>query len=260
MTPLSPEIWKAPPANLHLNQDEVHVWQMRVSELAGMIDITGIYLSVEERERANRFQFEDDRNRFTVSHRSLRRILGQYLQLPPEEITFGRGEQGKPNLDPVPQAGGLAFNMSHSGDFILIAVGRKREVGVDVEKMRPEIELERLARRFFSPGEAARISVQDSEQRLAAFFRCWTRKEAYIKARGGGLSIPLDQFEVTLDAEAPAALLANWDDPEEVSRWSLHNIDLDEEHLAALAVEGTPLIIRYWHLIPTPLFSETKRV
>jgi 4'-phosphopantetheinyl transferase len=260
MTHFSPALWNAPPASLRLDQDEVHVWQVRVAELAGIMDNTDRYLSAEERERANRFHIDDDRDRYTVSHGSLRRILGQYLDLPPEEIAFGHGEHGKPNLDPLPQAGGLAFNMSHSGDFILIAVGLLREVGVDVEKVRPEIELERLARRFFSPGEVESLSAQESDQRLAAFFRCWTRKEAYIKARGGGLSIPLDQFEVTLDSEAPAALLANWDDPGEVSNWSLHNIDLGEEYLAALAVEGTPLNIRYWQLIPSTYLSKTNSV
>ena len=139
-------------------------------------------------------------------------------------------------------------------------VVRDREIGVDVEKIRPEIELERLAQRFFSPGEVERLTELEGDLQLAAFFRCWTRKEAYIKARGGGLSIPLDQFEVTFEQDTPAALVANWEDPQEVSRWSLFDIELGGDYLAALAAEGTPARIRYWEYLQTPLQSATKRI
>jgi 4'-phosphopantetheinyl transferase len=259
MTQLSGTTWNLPPAEFHLKEDQVHLWRISVTDLKGTTDAQTSVLSAEELERATRFHFEIDRKRFIVSHGTLRMILGQYIGLPPEEIIFGHGDRGKPNLDPVPQNEGVRFNLSHSGDIVLIAVGRHREIGVDVEKIRPEIELERLAQRFFSPGEVESLSSLDTEHRLAAFFRCWTRKEAYIKALGGGLSIPLDQFEVTLEPDTPPALSANREDPDEVARWSLYNIELGEDYLAALAVEGRPEKIQYWHFTLAPLTTETKK-
>ncbi len=260
MTHLSRDIWKSPPAQLSLSLDEVHVWRVHVTPLAAPIDLADTHLSDAERERASRYYFDQNRYRFIVGRRSLKVILGQYLDLPPMAIEFGRGAHGKPNLDPILMCGGLSFNLSHSGEFALIAVGRDREVGVDVEKIRPEIDLERIARRFFSPGEVEGLFALVDTVRPAAFFRCWTRKEAYIKARGGGLSIPLDQFDVTLDPEVPAALLATRDDPKEASRWSLYNVDLCEDYQAALAVEGHPAQIYYWKFVPKPLRPEAKRV
>ena len=260
MTHLSRDIWKSLPTNLPLNKDEVHVWSVNVAALTATIDLANKHLTDAERERANRYYFDQDRNRFIVGRGSLRVILGHYLDLPPMAIEFSRGAQGKPYLDPLLMRGGLSFNLSHSGELVLIAVGRDREVGVDVEKVRPEIDLERIARRFFSPNEVEGLFALDDTLRPAAFYRCWTRKEAYIKARGGGLAIPLDQFDVTLDPEAPAALLVTREDPQEASRWSLYNVDLCEGYQAALAAEGAPEKICYWEFVPTPLGAEAKRV
>jgi 4'-phosphopantetheinyl transferase len=250
MNTLSSITWTRPPVDLNLGEDELHVWGINLANSAGNLDSHAYHLSVEERERAGRFHFDRDRKRFILSHGSLREILGNYLDLPAEVIVFGLGEHGKPNLDPVPNNGGTRFNLSHSGDLVLIAVARYGEVGVDVEKIRLDIELERLAKRFFSADEAEDLMALESDLRLPAFFRCWTRKEAYIKAHGRGLSIPLSQFRVSLEPEVPPALLANWDDPQETSRWFLHDIDLGEEYLGALAVEGKQKQIRYWSYFP----------
>ena len=245
------EIWKSSLLNLDLHVDDVHVWRVKVTDMVASGGVRSTNLSKAELERANRFQFEKDRDRFIVSHVSLREILGRYLDLPPAEIKFELGEFGKPYIDSLPTVDGLSFNLSHSGEYILIAIGCNREVGVDVEKIRPQIDLEGIARRFFSPREVESLFKIEDELRLEAFFRCWTRKEAYVKARGGGLSIPLDQFDVTLDPESPAALLATRDDPGLASRWSLISIDLDQGYLAALAVEGTPANIFYFEYHPT---------
>jgi len=218
MTHLSRDIWKSPPTNLRLNKDEVHVWCVHVAALAATIDLVEEHLSDAEWERANRYYFDQDRSRFIVGRGSLRVILGQYLDLPPRAIEFGHGAHGKPYLDPVHMCGGLSFNLAHSGEYALITVGRDREVGVDVEKVRPEIDLELIADRFFSQGEVEGLFALADTLRPAAFYRCWTRKEAYIKAPGGRLSIPLDQFDGTLDPETPTALLLTRDDPEEASR------------------------------------------
>jgi 4'-phosphopantetheinyl transferase len=203
-------------------------------------------LSAAERERADKFYFDEDRARFMLAHGALRQILSRYLGLGPGEIVFDQGPQGKPNLDPMPDRKGLTFNLSHSGSFVLIAVGRERELGVDVEKVRPEIDLEGIAGRFFSEAEQEALLSLAPQLRPAAFFRCWTRKEAYIKARGGGLSIPLGQFDVTLDPESEAALLATRDDPAEADRWSLYNLEVGEGYQAALAVAGQGVGIRIW--------------
>jgi 4'-phosphopantetheinyl transferase len=251
--------WKSPPAEINLSGDEVHLWRINVMEMAGMNEAYSPVLSTGELERAERFHFNKDRKRFMVSHDSLRQLLGRYLDLTPDKIAFGFGEQGKPNLDPVPHNDGLRFNLSHSGAIVLIAVTRNCEVGVDVEKIRPDIELERLAQRFFSPGEVKSLSALPDDQKLPAFFRCWTRKEAYIKGRGEGLSIPLDQFEVSLEPDAEAELLATQDDPQEVSRWSLYNIEPGQDYLGALAVEGRPAQIQYWDYFPTLLRTKPKK-
>jgi 4'-phosphopantetheinyl transferase len=254
---LSLDIWQTPPDDLVLQVDDVHVWRVKVTDKVAPGGARGTNLSKAELDRANRFQFESDRDRFMVSRCSLREILSRYLDQPPAAIKFEHGEFGKPYIDSLPTGVGLSFNLSHSGEYILIAVGRNRKVGVDIEKIRPQVDLEGIARRFFSPNEVKSLIRFEDELRLEAFFRCWTRKEAYIKARGGGLSIPLDQFDVTLDPESPAELLATRDDPELASRWSLTGIDLEEGYLAALAVEGTPAEIFYFEY--HSIGSETLR-
>jgi 4'-phosphopantetheinyl transferase len=255
MTHLASDIWRTPPATLLLDWDAVHVW--RIHPLARPVPANPAewHLSPAERERGARFHFEQDRKRFVGGREALRLILSRYLESPPADIEFGFRAHGKPYLEPEPGCRSLSFNLSHSGDFVLIAVANNREVGVDVEKIRPEIDLERIARRFFSPGEVESLTSLAEALRPTAFFRCWTRKEAYVKARGGGLAIPTNQFDVTLLPGAPAALLETRGDPEEAARWSLHNVELCEGYQAALAVEGTPAQICFWGFEPENLPS-----
>jgi 4'-phosphopantetheinyl transferase len=134
---------------------------------------------------------------------------------------------------------GLQFNLSHSHQMALLAFTRGRNVGVDIEYMRPDVEFEQLARHFFSPTECAVLLDMASVLRKETFYNCWTRKEAYIKARGEGLSIPLDMFDVSLRPGEPAALLQCREDQAEVARWSLHALMPGELYAAALAVEKT---------------------
>ncbi len=240
------EPWNKPPATLALTRDEVHVWRVKIPLEPSSVKLSAMHLSVEEQERAERFYFDEDRARFMLAHGALRQILSCYLGLGPGEIMFDQGPQGKPNLDPMPDRMGLTFNLSHSGSFVLIAVGCERELGVDVEKIRPEIDLEGIAARFFSKSEVEGLMRLAPALRSEAFFRCWTRKEAYIKARGGGLAIPLGQFDVSLDPGSEAALLATRDDPAEADRWSLYNLEMGEGYQAALAVEGASVKISNW--------------
>lgn len=245
--------WVRPPENLDIGTDRVDVWRVHLSLATPSEDS----LSADERQRASRFHFDVDRDRYIVAHASLRGILSRYLQCEPSELKFSANEYGKPSLirsndfsrsvksaTEVATTNDIEFNLSHSGDFALIAVARGRKVGVDVELIREGIELEDLARRNFSQAENQELMALPVEQRPLGFFNCWTRKEAYIKAQGLGLSMPLDSFDVSLGE--PAALKATRPDENESARWSLHSLNVESDYAVALAVEGNGLEIRCW--------------
>ena len=172
----------------------------------------------------------------------LRDILARYLQCKPKELSFSINKYGKPVIDGQKRE----FNLSHSGNYVLIAVAQERKVGIDVEKIRSNMEIENMASRFFSPIEASELMALPPEQRDLAFFNCWTRKEAYIKAQGLGLSLPLDSFDVSLSPGEPAILRATRPDAEEASRWTLFSLDVDPRYAATLAVEGQDKNLRFW--------------
>ncbi|MFN8386733.1 MAG: 4'-phosphopantetheinyl transferase superfamily protein [Anaerolineales bacterium] len=235
--------WIHPPENLDLAIDRVDVWRIHL----GLTTPSEDSLSADERQRASRFHFDTDCDRYVASHASLRDVLSRYLQCEPHDLKFSANEYGKPFLDrsnDFSRSKNIEFNLSHSGDFALIAVTRGRKVGVDVEHIRADIELEDLARRNFSPREVSELMSLPLEQRARGFFNCWTRKEAYIKAQGLGLSMPLDSFDVSLGE--PAALNATRPDENESARWSLHSLNVESNYAAALAVEGNGLEIRCW--------------
>ncbi len=225
-----------------MNAPTVGVWSVRASEAASLRAL----LSAEERERAARFRFEADADRFAAGRGALRVVLGHWLGLAPEAVRFGSLPNGKPVLagHAEPQ-----FNVSHSGEWALIAVAHGRRVGVDVERVRDDADSGEIARRYFSANEADALGRLSAEAQPEAFFRCWTRKEAYIKARGDGLSFPLDQFDVAFAPGEPPALLANRVEPEEVGRWSLFDLSAATPGYAvALAVEGAEAAWRWGKL------------
>jgi len=201
----------------------VDVWRIALPEVE---DTT--LLDEEERKRADSFRSAHDRRVFVGAHAALRRILARYVEGP---LCFATGSHGKPALSP-PQ---VRFNLAHSDELALLAVSPDREVGIDVEPVR---ELAADAARYFSPAEQKALGSLPERERPLAFFLAWTRKEAYIKARGRGLSLPLDSFDVELRPGVPAALLATRPDAEDVIRWRLHGLDVGPEYAAALAVEG----------------------
>ena len=214
--------------------EEVHVWYQHLKgESADVGPFQGL-LSADERDKASRYCFDRHRNDYTVTRGTLRILLASYLAKPPESFSFSYAAQGKPSLaddDTV-----LRFNVSHTDGLAALAFTRGREIGVDVEKIRPDLEAEKLAERFFSESERQFISHLRGRALHEAFFRCWTRKEAFIKAKGGGLSIPLDQFDVSVAEDQPAALLGTRPDALEASRWSLHNLPVKPGYAGALAV------------------------
>ena len=235
-------LWRPAPAELTLSSAEVHVWRACLDPDASCVEHLQRTLSADESHRAARFHFPRDRRRFIVARGVLRDILGRYLGVPPSELGFRYSSYGKPALADAGDEEGLRFNISHSHEMALFAVTRGREIGVDIEYLRREIACEEIAERFFSIHERASLRALPAEAKHQAFFNCWTRKEAYIKAHGEGLSLPLDQFDVSLAPGEPAALLATRGDPREALRWSLQALTPGPGYVAALAVEG-----QGWH-------------
>lgn len=233
--------WSPSPASLELPSGEVHVWRIDLEQPDHVVQRFRATLEDHEILRADRFHFERDRIAFAVGRGFLRQVLGRYLETKPEALQFSYGAYGKPALDGEQT---LQFNMSHSRAVGLVAVTEAKDVGVDVEYIRADFASEEIARRFFSPTEVEAFNALPEDQQVAGFFRCWSRKEAYIKAIGRGLSQPLDGFDVTLAPDvAPALLRADGDD---VSRWSLSDLDAGEDYAAALVVEGQISNIRCW--------------
>ena len=242
----TPTRWGFPPATIALGDNDVHVWRVSLDESAPQRNRLLRTLAADERTKAERFHFQKDRERFVTAHGILRAILGRYLNRDPESLSFCYGSHGKPVLAGESGADALRFNMSHSHEAVLYAVTRGREIGIDVEFIRCDLEAEQIAERFFSKKEIATLRSLPPGIRQYAFFLCWTRKEAYIKARGEGLSIPLDQFDVSLIPGEPAALLSTQTDSDEALRWSLHELALGAGYAAALAAEGRDWTLTCW--------------
>jgi len=238
--------WYPPPKILMLGSDEVHVWRAALNLKASQVQNLHQTLSADEQVRAKRFYFQKDRERFIVARGQLRAILGRYLKTEPSQLRFCYTPHGKPSLDMEIGADAIRFNLSHSQGLALYAITRSREVGVDVEFIRPELVEEQIAERFFSPREVTALRALLTNIQQEAFFNCWTRKEAYIKARGEGLTLRLDQFDVSLTPGQPATLLSTNGDPQEASRWSLRNLSLETAYVAALAVEGHGWRLKCW--------------
>jgi 4'-phosphopantetheinyl transferase len=216
-----------------LQASEVHVWRVPLDCAPDEAVCLSALLAGDERERAARFYFPRDRDRFTVGRARLRQLLGRYLGKDPAALEFRYGHAGKPELAGT----GLPFNVSHSDSLALIGIGGPGRLGVDIERIRPRTEPDSFGS-FFAPAEEAALLRLPREMRERAFFACWTRKEAYIKGRGDGLGFGLDRFEVSVSPDAPASLLRVLDHPEEASRWELHSLDTAPDYAGALAVEG----------------------
>jgi 4'-phosphopantetheinyl transferase len=230
--------WNKPPANLKLSADEVHVWRASLNHSHETLLALSGTLVTEERERAARFHFERDRNHFIAARGVLRQILGLYLELPPGSLQFNYSSHGKPYL--ADECGGewLRFNVSHAGELALFAFSSERELGIDIEQIRTDIEHKQIASTFFSKQEVDVLHALPEHLQQEAFFLCWTRKEAYIKGIGEGLSLPLDTFDVSLTPGEPASLLAVRGDVKEASRWTLQALEPGPNYHAALVAEG----------------------
>ncbi len=199
----------------------------------------GRLLSADERQRAARFRFPDDRDRFVVARGRLRLVLACAGAGPPDRIRFAYGRHGKPSLAMQPE---LQFNLSHTADVAVVAVTENAAVGVDVEELHRGRRLEQAAHRFFSAAERTALLRLADDTRAEAAIRCWCRKEAYLKARGEGLARPLDSFDVAVADLAPRSdgslLLATRPDSRESARWDVRDIDVGAGYAATVAVRG----------------------
>jgi 4'-phosphopantetheinyl transferase len=223
---------------------KIDLWFVGLDCPPVLLNMMAATLSRDEAERGDRFHFARDRDRFLASRGILRNVLSRYLQCSPREIRFAYQISGKPQIAyPASVTKDLRFNLSHSADAAVYAISCGRDVGVDIELICPDVPWAEVATTFFAPGEIAKLHGLSSHLRAAGFFNCWTRKEAYVKARGEGLLLPLDAFEVSLaPGEAPALLRAR--DPRELGRWSFFEISPGEDFAAALVVEGLPSRLR----------------
>lgn len=243
-------VWRRPPRELMLPVGQVHVWRADVAQHTSALSELGSILSPAEQERADRFYFAADRARFVVAHGLLRMLLGRYLRESPRTLQFLDNPHGKPALAPSSDQAALRFNLSHSQGLVLYAVARGRDVGVDVEQIRLVADFERIAEQFFSPAERTELKTLRTECKLDGFFGLWTLKEAYVKARGQGLSVPLHDFSVSLQPDASGNFfLTHGSDVRQCARWSLRRLAPGPGYAGALAVEGHDWELNLWKLL-----------
>jgi 4'-phosphopantetheinyl transferase len=236
-----------------LRPRELHVWRVELDAPPTATDRLAACLSADERRQWQRFLREADRRHFLVSHSALRIILGQYLDMAPERVEIAVRTGGKPELTLSPDGLPLCFNLSHSEGLAMVALALGREVGVDVERVRPFVDMASIIERYFAPAERAAWQALPPEDRCAAFFRCWTRKEAYLKARGIGLAEGLDHFEVPMAAAEPLSLLWTGGPPGSTERYQMYDVSQGPDYAAACVVEREVEAVSVYDLSPLSL-------
>jgi 4'-phosphopantetheinyl transferase len=238
-------VWFSAPAKLELSEDEVHVWRASLRLAPEVLQRLGAALAPAEKSRAARFVFPEGRGDFIAARGILRELLGAYLQRPPASLEFEYGPRGKPALRPGDTGVSIRFSLSHSQGLALYALACRREVGIDLELVQPDFGGEAVAERFFSASELKELRALPRELRAEGFFTCWTRKEAYVKARGDGLQIPLDSFDVSLTPGLPAELHSS-----DSARWSLRSFQPAPRFVAAVVGEGEGWRLRHFEWAP----------
>lgn len=224
-----------------LEPGEVHVWKIDLDLPGEGAAALSALLSADERQRADRFRFDRHRRRYIVSRAAARRLLGAYGERAAGAVELTYGAKGKPSMLDEPE---LEFNLSHSGDGALMALSRSGPVGVDIERLRTLEDADDIARRFFSPREVTTYLAQPEAGRPRAFFNCWTRKEAFVKALGEGLFLSLERFDVSLEPDVPARILAIDGSAAEAQRWGLCAVEPEVGFVGVLATPWHPDRVR----------------
>jgi 4'-phosphopantetheinyl transferase len=238
--------WNRSQQHSPLAENDVHIWAANLDQPVQRISQLEKILSSDEVNRARQFKFEKDRNRFIAGRGLLRTVLGSYLNAEPAQLDFTYSPRGKPALKASSGHGTLHFNVAHSKDLILIALTRDCAVGVDVEWIHPISDIEDITTRFFTNREAAELMALPQDERMTAFFSLWTRKEAYLKATGDGISEMLKDVEISFLPEKPPRILAISGNAQAAERWTLLDLTPASGFAAALAVEAKDLQFSYW--------------
>jgi 4'-phosphopantetheinyl transferase len=224
-------VWRSFPPDRPLAKDEIHVWLVGLEDADICLEHCADCLSSAERDRAARFKFAQDRKRYLIAHGALRSILAIYLDVDAAAIDFDSGPAGKPKLPRAFASSAVEFNLSHSGEIALIAVTRGEEIGVDVERIREDFAFKPIAQRFFTANEVAALQDLPVDLQREAFYKCWTSKEALLKAKGTGLSGALDEVQIVLTTEAGVRVTVA------AGEWSLTELSPIGGYTAALATK-----------------------
>lgn len=233
--------WSAAPDPLPPLDGNVHVWVVNLKEAVFDAIQWPARLSRDEQERADRFKFAQDRRRYVVAHVALRAILAAYLKVSAENLQFGEGQYGKPRLAGAVSESAFEFNLAHSHERALIAVGQARVVGVDIEFVKRDFAFHDVANHFFTKREVVALTALPQPLQRQGFYKCWTSKEALLKAKGVGLTGALDEVKIICDAGNRVEIKAA------VPGWSLTELDPGDDYEGALAVEGGPAPILSYH-------------
>jgi 4'-phosphopantetheinyl transferase len=238
-----------------LGELAIDLWPIRISSAEAEVASWQTLLSREEQHRVAGLRFDHLKRSFIVSHGLLRGLLGLYLNIEPAKVQIRYSANGKPY---IAKSKWLKFNVSHSNGIVLFAVTRDCEIGVDLEQTRGIPEMLEIAQQFFCPGETSKLRSLPVHQRERAFYQCWTRKEAYIKATGEGLSIPLNSFQVTLGPDDPARFVHIGQDRELARSWTLADVELVGSYTGALAYHGPPRLLRRRRLVDPLMLLESE--
>ena len=221
-------------SELTLQGDQVHIWKVRLPLSQKKVERLHECLDSEERKRSGNFHFPRDRTRFITARGALRTILGSYLNEPSAALRFGYGTHGKPFLAYPPVTRGIAFNLSHCDDMVVIGVASNRDIGVDVEVIRTFPELEDIAEQYLSKEERESLELAEGEARLRLFYHIWTRREAVAKARGLDLSAALSDFQIPTYSPGSGIRF----EQKGGCAWCIQDLRLDSSHIAAVCIEG----------------------
>jgi 4'-phosphopantetheinyl transferase len=245
-SPAPQPAWPPPPPEFHLADDEIHVWCAALDGPAADPARFFSLLCPSERERAQRFRFERHRRWFIVRRGLLRLLVGRYLNIGPDQLVFTCGARGKPSVSECQHTQPLHFNLSDSSGLALYAMTRAAPLGVDTERLEPVRDLDGLAARFYSPREKAALDALPEPQKTEAFFNCWTRKEAYLKATGEGISESLPKVEFTLAPGDPPRMLSIAGDARTAAKWMIYSFEPAPGFVGALAIKAKGLKLSCW--------------